>query len=246
MTGRIIRNIKALRLLLSQVEVFSPERFLKNKRVAVIGAADTALEEEKGDFIDSFDIVIRVNKALHTWQPEQQRFIGKRTDILFHSFYENESSGGGPIDPDNFRNFGLTYLVHPTNSLKGYRVHLNFYKRQPRKLKTYLLSRHMYRKIDRDFRNFVPTTGYFALMAALHSPCKELYVTGFTFFRTPYSRGYRDQLLDKSANEAHLKEQGLHDPELEFSLFRKYLRNSPCEKVVLDPGLTSIIESNNS
>ena len=85
MKNRIFTSIKAIRLFLSQVETFSPEDFFRDKRIAVIGAADTAFEAENGSFIDSFDIVVRVNKALHTWRPEQEKFIGKKTDVLFHS-----------------------------------------------------------------------------------------------------------------------------------------------------------------
>jgi len=246
MMQKIFNTIKAFRLLLSQVMVFSPEDVFKDKRVAVIGAADTAFEEENGNYIDSFDIVVRVNKALVSWQPEQEKFIGKRTDVLFHSFYENDSSVGGPINPERFKRFNLQYLVHPTNSPKGYRVHLSYYKRHPYRHKTFLLSRQMYRKIDGEFQGIVPTTGFFAMMAALNSPCRELYVSGFTFFRTPYSPGYRDHLLDKRTNEEHIKKQGLHDPELELKLFQRHLKNSPCKKVILDPGLSSILQTQES
>ena len=242
MIGKITTSIKALNLLRSQLYIFYPKEILKDKRVAILGAAATAFEEEKGNYIESFDIVVRINKALHSWRPSQERYIGKRTDILFHSFYENESSGGGPINYDEFvEQFHLQYLVHPDNSWKGYRTHLNFYKRHPQKIPSYILSRRMADELEKKFKNFSPTVGFSALYSVLNSPCAELYITGFTFFKTPYVQGYRDHLLSLEANDSHIKEQGLHNPELEFQLFKSELSKSSIKKISLDRGLNSIV-----
>lgn len=240
---KILNTIQGLRLFLSHVRIFDPEKTFRNKKVAIIGAAETALEEENARFIESFDLVVRVNKALHTWRPEQEKYIGKRTDILFHSFFENELSGGGPVDFDLFqRRHGLKYLVHPRNSLQGWRIQLNFYKRRPRKTESFLLPRKFYKKMQKDFGELIPTVGYAALYSILNAPCREIYITGFTFFRTPYAPGYRDHFREKEANSLHIQKQGLHDPDLEFRLFLHYLNKNDWSTIHLDKGLTDIIE----
>lgn len=227
--------------MFDNLQVFRPEEVLKGKRVAVFGAAASALEEENGAYIDEFDVVVRVNKALHTWRPEQQKFIGQKTDVLFHSFFENESSGGGPINLEHYGKFGLQYLVQPLNSWKGLRAQLNFYKRHLQPVESYVLSKENYRAMKKDFGEWLPTTGFAALHSVLTSPCSEIYISGFTFFKTPYVQGYRDHLLKDEANKAHIKEQGLHNPELEFELFKQLMGRTSCAKVTCDAALSGLI-----
>lgn len=245
--GKILKTVKGILLLLRNVKIFDPEEVFRNKRVAIIGAAESAFEVENAAFIESFDLVIRVNKALHTWRPDHEKYIGKRTDILFHSFFENEESGGGPINVLKFKNkHGLLYLVHPRNNLKGYRIHLNFYKRNMNKIRTFLLSRKTYGSMEKDFDNYIPTTGYAALFSVLNAPCKEIYITGFTFFKTPYAIGYRDHLREKATNSHHIEKQGLHNPDLEFDLFKKYLKKSKSSKIHLDKALKNLLQQENN
>lgn len=237
-----IRSIRALMILLQKLKVFSPEKVFAGKRVAVIGAAASAFEEENGPYIDSFDIVVRVNKALYTWKPEQEKSIGRKTDVLFHSFFENESSGGGPIDERAFAGFGMQYLVQPLNNHLGLRSQLNFYKRHLRPVESYVLSKKKYKEMAENFKEFTPTIGFSALYSVLTSPCSEVFITGFTFFKTPYAKGYRDHLLEPQANQEHIDRQGLHSPDLEFKIFKERLAHTPCQKVTLDQTLTALVK----
>lgn len=227
--------------MLRNLKIFEPEEIFEGKRVAVIGAAASALEEANGAFIDSFDIVVRINKALFTWNPEQEKFIGRRTNVLFHSFFENQSSGGGPINEMAFAEFGVEYLVQPLNNYPGLRSQLNFYKRHLRPVKTYVLSKKNYRRMVADFGEWTPTIGFSALHSVLSSPCSELFISGFTFFKTPYAQGYRDHLLSPEANKAHIKKQGLHNPDLEFELFKRLLETSSCKTITFDKAINALI-----
>lgn len=229
--------------MLTNVRKFDPEKVFRNKRIAIIGAASSVLDEANGDYIESFDIVVRVNKAIVTWKPEMRDYVGKKTDVLFHSFYENEESGGGPIDLELFGEFGVEYIVNPLNNSAGFLAHLNYYKRKSEPSLTYILSRKMYRKMVKPFRKWRPTVGFAALYAVLNSPAKEVYVTGFTFFKTPYAGGYRDHLIEEEANARHIERQGLHNPDLEFELFKRLLKSRQCGAVICDEALGSILDS---
>lgn len=236
-----LRSLRALSLMSRKLKVFSPEEVFGGKRVAVIGSAASAFEEENGSRINSFDIVVRVNKALFTWNPKQEIYVGRKTDVLFHSFFENEESGGGPIDEKAFAEFGMKYLVQPLNNRMGLRAQLNFYKRHLRAADTYVLSKKKFERMTEEFGNWTPTVGYSALYSVLSSPCAEVFITGFTFFKTPYAPGYRDHLLKPEANRAHIEHQGLHNPDLEFDLFKKTLSQSHCDRVTFDSTLTSLV-----
>lgn len=239
---KVWSTFNGILFLVLGLRIFNPQKILKNKKVAVIGAADSALQAEKGEYIDSFDVVIRINKALHTWNPDHELFFGKRTDILYHSFYENEYSGGGPIDCEAFRDFGMKYLVNPDSSPKGLLTHLNFYKRKGGKERTFLLSPFIYRSLIRLFGKWKPTVGFTALYSVLNSSCKEVYISGFSFFKTSYVGGYRDHLKTKEANDLHIKKQGLHNPDLEFEIFKQLLENNKCGKIHCDRVLTSLLK----
>ena len=211
---------------------------LKGKRVAVVGAADTAFHLENGDYIEKFDIIIRMNRAPYSWKPTHEKFIGKRIDFLFHSFYENEISGGGVINLKFFEQFQVQKIVNPNNNIPGKKAHLNFYKRHLKKINTLILNRSVSKIIHEQFKEKVPTVGFYALASALMAETEELYVTGFSFFQTPYGKNYRRDLENLAANKKHIIEQNLHEPNLELKLFKEFLRKSPSKRIILDDYLT--------
>lgn len=223
--------------------IFRYEKVFRNKRVAIIGAADSAFDKENGSFIDDFDIIVRVNKAPHSWTLEKAKFIGSRTDVLFHSFYENMRSGGGPIDFNLYRSQGIEFLVNPNNNFKGLRTHLNYFKRNFNNVITYILPRSLYNKMMNNFGDIIPTVGFSALYTVLNSNCKEVFITGFTFFKTPYANDYRDHFKDMKENAKHIRKQGIHDPDLEFEIFKKELNATNCDVVKMDDRLFAIVNS---
>lgn len=239
----IINTVEGFRMMISATRIFRPGEIFKNKRVAVIGAADSAFEQENGDFIDGFDYVIRINKAPHSLTAEKTSFIGSKTDVLYHSFYENTESGGGPIDFDLYQRKGIQFLVNPNNNLSGLRTHLAYFKRNQDPRMTYILSRSLYRDMTRKFGKWTPTIGFSALYSVLHSKCKEVYITGFTFFKTPYADNYRDHFKDMKVNQKFIEKQGIHNPDLELMEFIRQLRISNASSVVLDGALKSIVDT---
>src|SRR5699024_6374491 len=89
--------------------------WFKNKRVAIIGGADSVLKEKLGEYIDGFDVVVRINKGVEIID-KQKEYIGTRTDILFHSFMDNpKEPGSSPITGDLWKKFGVGKIVYSTN-----------------------------------------------------------------------------------------------------------------------------------
>lgn len=217
---------------------------LRGKRVAIIGAANSAFHTGKGSYIDGFDVVIRINKAtLLLKESKWDQDIGRKTDILFHSFFENEKSGGGPLDFPWFDKLGIQYVVNPVAAYEGYRVTFNFYKKYLHWRKTYRLSMPMYRTIQAPLGSLRPTIGYCALMAVLDCDIQELYITGFTFFRTPFGDGYRDAIREVSQVRQLIKDEGHHDPDLELAAFAKKWKESSNKNIRMDDALMSILSN---
>jgi hypothetical protein len=243
MIVKLFKALLGLFIMPFCIRIFNPDKIFKGKRIAIIGAASSAYEKELGKYIDSFDLVIRINKALTTWKNENEVFVGRKTNILFHSFYENNQSGGGPLDFRLYEQRNVKYIVNPNNNNEGWRLNYNFYKKYNLFKITHLLSKDYYKEMTKPFNRLRPTVGYAALYSVLESPFKEVYITGFTFFKTPYSKGYRDDLVDMEANKRHIQAQGLHDPDIEFNEFLKMLEKNRGKSIILDDTLQAIVGS---
>ena len=53
--------------------------FCQNKRVLIVGNAVSLFNEPRGDFIDSFDVVVRLGKG-YPW-PEFKEYLGTKSDV---------------------------------------------------------------------------------------------------------------------------------------------------------------------
>ncbi|QYA26039.1 hypothetical protein G3I01_11100 [Gramella sp. MT6] len=241
---KINESIKGLVYTLRNSKKFEPNKIFKNRRVAIVGPADSAFDNAYGSYIDDFDYVIRINKTPSSWNPENEKYIGRKTDIWFHSFFENRDSGGGPLDPYIIKNMNIEYLVNPRSSFKAYRRTFNFYRKYQENISVYHLESKVYKDLLYKFpKKLRPTVGFVALYSALKSECEELYITGYTFFKTPYAKGYRDHLLDLDKNKMHFKSQGIHDADLEYQIFKSTIQNHNCKILNIDNKLNEILNS---
>ena len=99
------------------------QNLVKDKRVIIVGNSVEMMKYEYGDFIDSFDIVCRINEVL--FAKKLRKDYGSRTDICFwnmgtphlkdFSFMVNESK-------EEFENVKL--IVCPRHSLHVTPYHL--------------------------------------------------------------------------------------------------------------------------
>jgi len=230
-------------LMMIYLRSFDPKKIFENKTVAIVGPAASAFDENNGEYINSFDIVVRFNKAIVNWDSRKEKYIGNRTDILIHSFLENNETGGGKLDLKLFQEHGLKYLINAKNNRLGYRRAFNFYKKYLNRKNVFILSKKYFLLGKRLFGSKYPTNGFWGLFMVFKGKPKKVFVTGFTFFKTPYADGYRDNLKDVKHNNAHIKESALHDPDLEFSIFLELLKEFKGE-IDLDDQLEKIVNIN--
>jgi len=241
---KLFKAIYGFVLMLLGLRHFNPNRVFRDKRVAIIGPADSAYQNENQEYIDSFDYVVRINKAIVNWKPENEKYIGTKTDILLHNFLENEKTGGGLLDFHLFKKHNIKYVLNPIPTYFGYRNIFNFYKRYRFLNITYIGYKQTYKKYINRFKPQRPTTGFSGLMMLLESDFKELYISGITFFKTPYKEGYRDQLNDLKANEEHIKTENLHLPEVEFQVFLDFIKSRK-KNILVDQKLYDILKDEN-
>lgn len=239
---KLYRALRGFVLMLRFTKRFD-KGILANKRIAIVGPASSAYNTGRGEFIDSFDYIVRVNKAPHLVATQKWTIdIGSRTDILFHSFFENEETGGGKLDFSLYEKQGVKYIINPIAAYPGYRVTFNFYKKYLSKRVVYSLDKGWYKKLVASLDGFRPTIGISSLSYILESDFSELYITGFTFYKTPFGEGYRDHMKEGHKALSVIKEAGLHDPEKEFEAFCNTFKKNRAKNIIVDETLKSILE----
>lgn len=224
-----------------------PRNWLEGRSVAVVGPADSVFDNELGDFIDSFDDVVRINQAIETRSSDNRRFLGDRTTILFHTLDEDSTVGCKPIDRTRWVKAGVKQVVIPSCDKRLAKKAIAVSNRD-------VGGPPFYRprlQGDRSLRNDLgpscrwPTTGMSAIYHVLTARCRSVYITGFTFYRSRYMGGYRDAFVEPEVSRRWIKQCGNHDPDAELRLLHRLLLGAlePARTVQLDPRLTSILNS---
>ena len=216
---------------------------LRGKRIAIIGPASSALGTHLGSFIDQYDIVVRLNKSpFQVRKNLHAEHIGQRTDILCHSYLENSKNGGGSLNFQLYKELGITHVINPIPTRFGKRLVFNYYKKYLKAQTTYSAPKVPYTEVIEHFEGFRPTTGFGTLLMLMAADFEELYISGFTFFKTPYAQGYRDHYAGKDAVEKMLIDQNQHNPDIEYQQFQELLKKNSHKKILVDKELQAILK----
>lgn len=159
-------------------------RFLTGKRVALVGPASTLRGSRMGPYIDSFDVVVRLN---HSWPLPSALTadVGSRTDVLYHNLNPKKQRFRRR-DVRRMHADGIQWVVstHPAR-IARYRRRMQRFRRVSRGL---VRLRAVPRKVKRILRPRVGSAsgGIIAVVDLLRFPVKRLFVTGFSFYETGY------------------------------------------------------------
>jgi len=204
----------------------------KNKRVVLVGPSPHLLGKNLGKFIDSFDVVVRVNEIGVT--SDLYDDYGSRTNVAFLSLYSEVI----PYYREMIHNVNydeLKLIVHP-----GDEYNLNPYtneKTESAKKYFDLLNIDIaYHQIvvpsiseTSKFFGCYPSTGSLTMIELLNQELKELYVCGFSFYLTKYRYHPTKiewwRIPDQNKHKHNLR-QGGHDTRKEVIALRKLLRSN--------------------
>ena len=197
----------------------APEDFLdymyNDKSVVLVGPSETLVGRGLGEYIDSFDTIIRMNKSI----PLNEKLvtdIGSRTDILYHALtaialmatenpyvsikdYEEANLKGLVVTSRINRKRRANLKVYYDSNYNNFRIdRLSYEERIPTRTISNLI-RKLRRKMDTR-----PNSGLIALEHILSYPIKKLFICGFCFYDTFYYEGYRVGYRSrKSINKHH-------------------------------------------
>lgn len=248
---------------------------IKNKRVAIIGPADYVnkeLDETHGDYINSFDTVIRLNSMIKFPRDELEKYYGKKFDILFSSFWPfNDAKEFIKGELNKSRNLYLDSYKDISNNLLIYDYHdrqfhkeyiLNKFKNFFNRKKNFTFVSTIY-KIHYLMKLFnlkkTPTTGLACILTCLLNKPKELYISGITFYQDKIYNGYYDkyflitnQEYNTLVNNKNYRFNGKqfrkgfifgHNVNDEYHLFKKILNKLKFIKI--DKYLDKILKKKN-
>jgi hypothetical protein len=210
--------------------------FVRDKCIALVGPAQSILETRKGDVIDKFDLVVRLNKSLPLPQGLKDD-IGSRTDIIYNSLNTSDFPGENNLNPKLYKKYGVQFVCssYPFNHVVFHDDILNYVQRYKFELPLKVMNDMKFKRFEQSLGTR-PYTGTCAIMDLLSYPIKYLYITGLDFYHTKYINTYR-----KISKEGlrHTKNSTIHQaqPQLE------YLRNISFfdNRIILDGFLDKLV-----
>ena len=239
--------------------------FIEGKKVVIIGPAPSVKDVEDGyDIEKEYDIIVRVNQQ---WKHHSNldKYIGKRTDILYYCM-DPRPDCGGPLDFDYLRDNNLKYIIstikydfnntqhrdkmfHSNNFLNWYYY---FHTQNNNRIKFLPIDSEFYDQYDQLAQTRI-NTGLMAIFHLMQFKLQKLYIKGFTFFLDGYLLDYRsiinkkicidEQDTKQKVIEFMVKKESNHNQRLQWTLFKKVYK---CKKeeinIQLDPKLQQIVE----
>ena len=157
--------------------------YLKDKSVVIVGPAGYMENSKKGDKIDSYDIVVRLNNG---WLPTESMYedVGKRTTVRWHSGAEWPNTGG-MWEIDKMLKYGVEYacIQYPKYLDYFHKDIKNFESRN----EEFNMPFHNWSDLELylSFHHYLGTrlsVGMAAVTDILFYDIKELHVSGFSFY----------------------------------------------------------------
>lgn len=238
--------VKGIRLIIvTYNRKFSKKNFsleiFKNKRIAIIGPADSVFDEENGHYIDQFDVVVRINNSINNSNFKlNNKYIGSKTTVLFHGLDESPIMGCGKVTPSQWKKQGVEMVIFPLYEDRLQHQLNNYYYLNNKHLPIMQVNSVLYQNIVNSLDDYRPSTGFAAIYMILQSQFKELYVSGFTFFKTPHVKGYKEGIENNVEVNELIKKFNIHNPENEYKLFKKLVKSSN-KNIKMDNVLNQLI-----
>lgn len=190
--------------------------FLNEKKVIVVGPAPTIVNSKQHDFIESHDVVVRINRALPIHK-ELEEDIGSRTDVLYNCLNPSPVCGGK--QDFTFWQSKIKWLCSPYPEIHPFDKDIRRTKAALQKynIPFHIIDKKYYLEIVNEIKTR-PNSGICAILDLLYHNISSLHITGFTFLKGGYYKQYRDI----SEKELQLSEsKGSHKQTPQINLMRR-------------------------
>jgi len=214
-------------------------KLLKGKRVALVASGSSLKDSGRGDFVDSFDVVIRLNRALPV-PTNIQTDVGKRTDVLYNTL-DTFPDAGGPIDGNLWKSCGVKYVCS-TYPKSEYFTHPEWSEGLNDIIPTRWMRDEVYHPI-REKMKYRPNSGITALADLLSFDIKEVHLLGMDFYRTLYDTDYLIHGATIESIEEHFAENVVdrHDPDSMYLYFKNEMYPND-DRIIIDNYFKDILK----
>lgn len=195
------------------------DNFLRNKKVIIVGPASYLENSLKKDFINSFDIVVRLNNSFNI--PETSvKDIGDRTDVLYHCLWGPHFPNSIPLLKSKIKILKTSY---PNIAPFSFDIE-RFIKINSGRIPYEIYEIQKYKDLFESVGSR-PNTGTMAIFDLLSYDIDSLHISGITMFRGGYISNYRKQFMHKSREQVQKENEihKVHDIQQQINFLKKIL-----------------------
>lgn len=206
---------------------------LVGKNVVIVGPAGYMVGQGLGEYIDSFDVIVRVNHALPIALPED---YGSRTTVLYHILSRRNHNADGKltVTQEEVESWDCEWVVSRHES-RSSRIRAVGPFLQGRKWTA--MDHEFYFKVRKEVGRLAPNTGVSAIAHLLQSQLKSLHVLGFDFYRSGVYKGYGDVGENERADKVN---ERWHDVDAQLHFLKVLKRRD--NRLVYDSVLEGLID----
>lgn len=218
---------------------YSEQEYLSEmagKKVIIVGPAGYLEGRAKGNWIDSFDVVVRINHAIPILNTKD---YGSRTDVLYHILSHRGAEDQHKKlvvreEIEEWQESGLKWLVSSHGPLSD-RIKIMGPIIDGAFPWTCVHDRFAAR-VKKQIGKKSPNTGITAILHLLSSNLRSLHITGFDFYSSGVYDGYGD--LKEGEDAAEINERWHSIPEQKTFLKKIIQRDN---RVVIDSHLQGVL-----
>jgi FkbM family methyltransferase len=216
---------------------------IRGRRVALIGPAPHVGEVNKGEIVDAYDLVFRINR--YRANPDQFGSIGRRCDGLIHCVSETDVTGGAISEVLFTADRPMVLFTYPlladSNVPSTFREHYGNLYNYKRIFEKYAGQFDFLIPEDSSYLsleaalNSRPNTGFTGILRLLSMSPEVLYVSGFTFFVGGYDQTYRQE--SEAVVMHKMATHGFHDQQAQLDYFVTNVVHEPtlrCDQKLLE------------
>ena len=194
-------------------------KFLKNKRVVIVGPSSHIVNSNQGNLIDSYDVVVRISHG-YIIPKNFEKHIGTRTDIIYNPMLPQKGSGI-TMPVDNLKN-KVKWVCASYPAKKHFQDILDFKAKVKNKILFHVVNENFWQKLTYHMK--VPHGGTVAILDILRYDISELFVTGITFYQNSknnihYYDGYHKE--NKTFKKRKNGKTSKHDPRKQLKYVKK-------------------------
>ena len=171
--------------------------YLSGKKVVLVGPAEYLTKLNTGKYIDSFDVVVRINRGIEVIDKYFDS-IGSRTDILYNCLIKSPDNGGD-IKVKEYKKNKIKWIATTPNPYfnedsKPNELHKMVSWFTVFKLKWnfnfHIMDQKKYSLINKKVESRA-NTGFASIFDLLNHDISKLYITGFSFYLDNFMSGYK-------------------------------------------------------